>query len=193
MFDWVKKRPPKAATPQGEGRSLEELFRLQRGPLVRFITSKLKDPGEAEEIVQEAFIRFQAKYAADTIASPEALLARIATNLVIDRVRERDARAAREDAWGKIHTGGAEGGLAPRTASDPAKTLAAKQQVEAALEVLDGLPEKTRKVFLLHRFEGLSHAEVSERTGIPKSTIEKHMIKAIKALAVLRPPDWGTH
>lgn len=167
-------------------RTLEELFRLQRPALVRFVTARLKDPMEAEEIVQEAFIRFQAKYDPTEIASPEALLARIAGNLVIDRVRERDARAAREDAWGKLNTEGAGDLAESNLGVDPARALSAKQDVAAALAILDGMPEKTRQIFLLHRFEGLSHAEVSARTGIPKSTIEKHMIKAIKALAPLR-------
>ena len=105
---------------------------------------------------------------------------------MIDRVRERDARAAREDAWGKTNIEGADCDLSPGLSVDPARALEAKQQVAAAMRVLEELPEKTRRIFLLHRFEGLSHAEVSDRTGIPKSTIEKHMIKAIRALAILR-------
>lgn len=167
-------------------RTLEGLFRVQRGPLTRFVFSRVKDESEAEEIVQEAFVRFQNKYDPAVVDSPEALLARIAANLVIDRVRERDARAAREDAWGKLNTEGADDDVSATKSVDPARVLSAKQQVDAALEVLGSLPQKTRQIFLLHRFEGLTHAEVSVRTGIPKSTIEKHMIKAIKALAVLK-------
>lgn len=167
-------------------RSLEDLFRAQRAALVRFTMSRVRDVAEAEEIVQEAFIRFQAKYDAAETASPEALLARIAANLVIDRVRERNARAAREDAWGNLNTEGAGDFSESSKGLDPARSLTAKQNVAAALAVLEALPDKTRRIFLLHRFEGLTHSEVSERTGIPRSTVEKHMIKAIKALAHLR-------
>lgn len=167
-------------------RTLEGLFRVHRGPLLRFVSARIKDEIEAEEIVQEAFIRFQNKYDPDEIDSPEALLARIAANLVIDRVRERDARAAREDAWGKINIEGADDDVSVSKSVDPDRSLAAKQQVAEALKVLESLPDKTRQIFLLHRFEGLSHAEISDQTGIPRSTIEKHMIKAIKALAILR-------
>lgn len=187
MMNWVKnstrKRAPKAATP---ARTMEGLFRIQRGPLTRFVYARLKDEAEAEEIVQEAFIRFQNNYDPASVDSPEALLARIAANLVIDRVRERDARAAREDAWGKLNTEGADDDISASKSVDPARALSAKQQVAAAMQVLEGLPQKTRQIFLLHRFEGLSHAEISERTGIPRSTIEKHMIRAIKALAILK-------
>ena len=176
-----------AATIASKGkRTLEDLFRAQRPALQRFTVARIRNEAEAEEIVQEAFIRFQGKYDAEVIASPEALLARIAANLVIDRVRERDARAAREDAWGKLNTEGSGNFSEPRLGVDPSRTLDAKQQIEAALSVLENLPEKTRKIFMLHRFEGLSHAEIAEQTGIPKSTIEKHMIRAIKELAPLR-------
>lgn len=167
-------------------RTLEGLFRVQYGPLLRFVSARVKDESEAEEIVQEAFIRFQNKYDPDVVDSPAALLARIAANLVIDRVRERKARAAREDAWGKLYTEGADEDLSASKINDPYSALSAKQQIEVAMRILGELPEKTRKVFLLHRFEGLSHAEIVERTGIPKSTIEKHMIRAIKALASVR-------
>ncbi|NVJ99684.1 MAG: RNA polymerase sigma factor [Alphaproteobacteria bacterium] len=187
MFDWVKARKKKAEATV-HGRSLDELFRIQRGPLIRFVMAKIKNEAEAEEIVQEAFIRFQNKYDPVETASPEALLARIASNLLIDRVRERDARAAREDAWGKLHTAGADE-FSPVASVDPARALDAKQRLEAVMALLDTWPEKTRQVFLLHRFEGLSHAEIVARTGIPKSTVEKHMIRAIKALACLRDEE----
>ena len=186
MCDRVKTARQIVADKSQAGRTLEDLFRLQRRPLLRFVTARVGNETEAEEIVQEAFIRFQSRYDPAAMVSPAALLARIAANLVIDRAREKNARAQREDAWGKAHTAGAGDGLAPFATLDPARELDAKQQVAAAMAVLDALPDKTRTIFLLHRFEGLSHAEVSERTGIPKSTIEKHMIRAIRALAHLR-------
>lgn len=186
MFDWAKSKKQEAAEKPQEKRSLEALFQLQRAPLMRFVCARTKNESEAEEIVQEAFIRFSQKYDAGETAAPEALLVRIAANLVIDRVREKNARAAREDAWGKLNTAGADTALSTTESVDPARALSAKQSLEEALELIGTWPEKTRQIFMLHRFEGLSHTEVSARTGIPKSTIEKHMIKAIKALATLK-------
>ncbi len=187
MFDWIKNKTLRKGNDEVcSNKSFEDLFRLQRGPLLRFVNAKIKNEAEAEEIVQECFIRFQNKYDAETTGSPEALLARIAHNLLIDRVREKKARAAREDAWGKLHTDGAVDAIGGSESIDPARALSAKQQVEEALRVIEKLPDKTRQIFLLHRFEGLTHSEISEKTGIPKSTIEKHMIKAIKALSDLK-------
>jgi len=186
MFDWVKNKHGLQAKNSDADDALANLFRVQRQPLLRFVQSKVQNEAEAEEIVQECFIRFQKKYDVEETTSPEALLARIATNLVIDRVRERKARENRENSWGEIHTDNADEALRPSQYNNPAQALAAKQQIELALNVLDTLPVKTRQIFLLHRFEELSHAEISAQTGIPKSTIEKHMIKAIKALTKLK-------
>lgn len=186
MLDGSEKNNTPATDVSVGGRTLEDLFRAQRPALIRYTMAKVRNEAEAEEIVQEAFIRFQGKYDAEVIASPAALLARIAANLVIDRVRERDARAARENAWGKLNTEGSGDLSESRLGVDPARTLDAKQQIEAALSVLEKLPDKTRRIFMLHRFEGLTHAEIVAQTGIPKSTIEKHMIRAIKELAPLR-------
>ncbi len=186
MFERMKSKAKQKALKAGQKRSLEELFLVQRGPLVRFVMSRVKIQEEAEEIVQEAFIRYQQKYAEGDIPSPEALLARIASNLVIDKVREKTARATRETTWSKLHVAGADDAFITSDAIDPARILSAKQQVKEALEALEKLTDKTRQVFLLHRFEGMSHAEISDHTGFPKSTIEKHMIKAIKALALIK-------
>ncbi len=169
-------------------RSIEDLFRLQRPSLIRFALSRIKDQGEAEDIVQEAFMRFQKKYSEQEVSAPEALLVRIATNLIIDRFREKNARVSREDAWAKLYTAGADVELSSTESVDPARILSAKQQVRVAIDVLNTMPEKTQRIFLLHRFEGLTHAEVSVRTNIPQSTIEKHMIRAIKALAKIKRP-----
>lgn len=181
MFEWKKTKSSRET-----GKSFDDLFALHRGSLTRFVTAKISDPGEAEDIVQECFIRFQKKYGDEAVDSPGALLARIATNLVIDRVRESTARSGREQAWGQLNIAGADDANACTESVDPARALSAKQQVAEAMSVIDGLHEKTRKVFMLHRFEGLTHAQVSERLDMPRSTVEKHMIRAIKALSVLK-------
>jgi len=187
MYEWADR----AGTPHLKGdrqarQAMDNLFRAYKPALMRFAVARIKREEDAEEIVHEAFLRFQTRYNPAAIDAPEALLARIVANLVIDRVREYSARAAREDAWGKLNIPGADSDLASRSAPTPARVLQARQSAEAALEVLEGLSEKTRLVFMLHRFEGLSHSEIVERTGIPKSTVEKHMIRAIKALAAVR-------
>lgn len=48
--------------------------------------------------------------------------------------------------------------------------------------IIEGLPEKCRRVFQLSRYQGLSHQEISEEMDISKKTIENHMTRALKTL-----------
>ena len=60
--------------------------------------------------------------------------------------------------------------------------LHAKQRLQAIVSVLDELSPQCRNVFVLHKFEGLTHPEIAARVGISRSTVEKHMTTALKHL-----------
>jgi RNA polymerase sigma-70 factor (ECF subfamily) len=47
---------------------------------------------------------------------------------------------------------------------------------------LDRLPAQTRQVFVMHKFEGLTHTEVAHRLGISRSAVEKHVSTALRRL-----------
>ena len=51
------------------------------------------------------------------------------------------------------------------------------------LEDIMALPERTRDVFLLHRFEEMTYSDISQHFGISLSAVEKHMIKALRLLS----------
>ena len=48
--------------------------------------------------------------------------------------------------------------------------------------MLGELPERTRVVFLLHRFEELKYAEIARRLEISVSSVEKHMMEAMRQI-----------
>jgi RNA polymerase sigma-70 factor (ECF subfamily) len=51
-----------------------------------------------------------------------------------------------------------------------------------AEKLISNLPERQKQVYLLHREEGLTYAEIAEQLGISKNTVENHMVKALKYL-----------
>jgi RNA polymerase sigma-70 factor (ECF subfamily) len=68
----------------------------------------------------------------------------------------------------------------------PERVLQGRQAVTALRTALEELPQRTRAIFLLHRFEGLKYKEIARRLGISSSSVEKHMMAAIKHVRALR-------
>ena len=69
----------------------------------------------------------------------------------------------------------------------PEDTVMARNELQVLAEMISRLPEKTRKIFLLSRVSGLSQKEVSRRTGIAESTVEKHIAKGLGLLMAAGP------
>ena len=69
------------------------------------------------------------------------------------------------------------------TEETPLGELMAKELEEEMQEAIDSLPEATRRVFLLHRSDGLKYEEITTVTGISVNTVKYHIKRA---LAILR-------
>ncbi|MBN9318276.1 MAG: sigma-70 family RNA polymerase sigma factor, partial [Caulobacterales bacterium] len=64
----------------------------------------------------------------------------------------------------------------------PERVLLGREKLDRALAVLQRLPARTRQIFILHRFEDMTYPRIAASLGISKSAVEKHMIRALKAL-----------
>lgn len=64
----------------------------------------------------------------------------------------------------------------------PERIIDGKRSVQNVLDVLNSLSFRTRQVFLLHRFEDMTYRRIAQELEISVSAVEKHMIKALKAL-----------
>ena len=90
----ASKKPSSAAS------ETEQLFGENRDSLVRYLRYHLDDQSEAEDIVQETFVRFsQARSRDEEIAQPRAWLYRVAHNLLVDYGRKRKPDLLDEQGW----------------------------------------------------------------------------------------------
>lgn len=137
---------------------------------------------EAEDILQELWLRTSASPAA-TVEHWRGYLFRAANNLVIDRVRARRRREARDREWTESVHGVSTGGEEIADSADAAdRGIEAEQEAQRLAKAIAELPDGARRVFELHKIDGLSHADVADRLGISKSGVEKHMAVAMKHL-----------
>ena len=159
------------------GGGLETVYYAHRAELLRLLCARTGDASEAEDILQDLWLKAHAQQAA-TLSNGKAYLYRMAQNLLIDRLRERNRRMCRDYQWVTdftlTHTGGWH-----RSTEDAAHE---QEETQRLMRAIEKLPEGARSVFRLHKLEGLSHAEVASRLAISRSGVEKHIAVAMKYL-----------
>jgi RNA polymerase sigma-70 factor (ECF subfamily) len=158
--------------PESSSHSLVETFRQSAGDLQRFLARRLGCADTAADLVQETFLRVAELSSARPPENPRAFLFRVAANLAIDHQRRLRYEARYES---RDESGAATVDDRPSAEAQ----LLSKQQVVRLHKAIAELPPKCRDVFILHKFHHLSYADVAIRLGITKSTVVKHMIKAL--------------
>jgi RNA polymerase sigma factor (sigma-70 family) len=164
------------------GAALLAAYLERREDLVRFFTLRLRSAAAAEDLVQEIYLRLSAVGPEVEVHNPAAYLYRLGTNLMLDKIRAERRAAARDRDWREANRsvlGPDEIAEEPR--ADDA--VAARQRLEQILAALRKLPPQTQRVFRMHKFEGMSHAEVAQALGISRSAVEKHVMTALRRLA----------
>jgi RNA polymerase sigma factor (sigma-70 family) len=146
--------------------------------LRKLLRHKGRTVDEADEIIQEAFLRLQSYRQGRPVREPEAFLVRAALNLSVDAIR----RGARRGKHVTVHSETTRL-IDPKPLPD--EVLATQQRLQRLRAGLANLAPRTREVILLQRIEGFSHAQIAARLGITVSAVEKHIAKAALFLS-----DW---
>lgn len=148
-------------------------------PVIARVKAALKRRGrtdhDAEDILQEAWMRLHRYQQDQEVTQPEAFLMRTALNLSIDTHRTRQGRGE-EVAFDDV--------VLIDTAPSAESVLLARERVARLSVCLGRLPEKTRTIFLAHRLEGKTYPEIAREQGLSVSTIEQHVAKAVLQLTV---------
>ena len=161
---------------QGDQDAFARIMRRYNQRLYRLAVSVMGDASEAEDVLQESYVR--AFYALATYSGAGSLgawLARIVRNEAIDRVRARESRRTHVAIEAELGVQSAEDET--NVTSDPMlidpQALAANAELRKLLErAIQRLPEQFRTAFVLREVEGLSVEETAEYLGIPPATVK---------------------
>lgn len=144
----------------------------------------LGDRTMAEDAVSEVFLKVhRAADRLDPQRDPGAWLMTIATNVCRDLWRSGAYRMGRR-ASDVQDEAGVGGRLSSNTPGPEGELLGAERE-RLVQEALAELPEQLRIAVVLHDWEGLSHQEVADRTGIEHAAARKRYSRAITALGRL--------
>lgn len=162
-----------AALQAGDTAVFKLLFEEFQPRLYRFLWLKLRAVEQAEDLVQESFLRFwKTRSQLRPGGNIEIYLFRIASNLATDVLRKPKRENHRLDL--EVES------LRAAPAAD--QVVESKQLADIIAAQVASLPERPRTAFILSRYENLSHAEIAKIMGISVKTVEKHIGKALRLL-----------
>ncbi len=147
--------------------AFDRLFGIYSSKLYRFAFSLLKNKEDAEEIVQQVFLKVWEKRSnIDTTKSFKSYLFTISYNLIMDELRIR----LRQKEYLKY----LENFFDPDSlkSDQKAEYNILKSQID---QIIEELPERRKLIYKLSREKGLSHKEISEQLNISVKTVENQI------------------
>ncbi|HXE22533.1 MAG TPA: RNA polymerase sigma factor [Rhodoferax sp.] len=163
----------------GDGAAFEVIMRRHNQLLFRTARSILKSDTEAEDAVQEAYLR--AWRALDSFRSDAKLstwLVRIVANEAFGRLRRKQAQIIPLDAAMNSTEPEIQASLTDEPSNRP-EHQAMRAQMRVLLEArIDLLPEAFRTVFMLRAVEEMNVEETAQALGIPEATVRTRFFRA---------------
>lgn len=156
---------------EGDTQEFGKLVERYQHRLVRFAARMLGDAEEAQDIVQETFLRVW-RSRRPVQGDPVAYLFRITRNLCLDHFRSQHRTEVLDDSTE----------LPPSTESSPAASAQSQALVELVRASVQALPEPQRVVFVLSHYEEMSYREIAEVIGCPIGTVASRKFQAVETL-----------
>lgn len=160
---------------EGDHNAFSQLYHQYAKPLYWKMLSMVKESTDADEILQELFVKVWEKRDQINIQqSFEAYLYRMAQHMAVDYFRALSARS-------RLHARVVSD--ANRDAVESSEeTYLANETRELLNQLIAKLPAQRRRAFMLCKMEGKSHREAAEIMGISPNTVHNHLVKALSEI-----------
>jgi RNA polymerase sigma factor (sigma-70 family) len=166
--------PPPITSPMSErDREITATVLRERTKLGNFIRRRVRDPGDAEDILQDVLHELvQAYRLPEPIEQVSAWLFRVARNRIIDRFRKKKEQPLAEMIDdGDINDEYRLDMALPAQDAGPEAAYARSVLLAALQDALDELPANQRDVFIAHELEGRGFKELAAASGVSVNTL----------------------
>lgn len=154
-----------------EEKNYQRLHKEYGKSVRNFIYYKCGNLEQAEDIVQEAYIKLWENCKSIVLEKAKSFLYTVSQRLMIDQIRHE-----------KVHLNFIKEKLSEETRMDPSFFLIEKEFKEELERAISDLPEKQREVFLLNRIDKMSFEQIAEALEISVKAVEKRMHNALHTL-----------
>ena len=140
--------------------------------ILHFLRKRMDNASDAADLTQDVFTQWLGYRDRAKVEQPRAFLFQMARNLLSDHWRRQKVRhsALGEEQAEVLHS---------EPANDPLDHAQRQQRLEHLRQVLAQLSPRRREALMLHRFEGLTQAQIAQRMNISVSMVEKHIAAAL--------------
>ena len=178
---------------RGDKRAFELLVMKYQRKLGRLLSRLVRDPGEVEDVTQEAFIK--AYRALPNFRGESAFytwLYRIGINTAKNYLVALGRRAPTTTEYDNEEAESFEDAEALRDSATPEGELLGKEIAATVNKAMEALPDDLRTAITLREIEGLSYEEIASVMNCPIGTVRSRIFRAREAIAADLRPLLGT-
>ena len=161
---------PAEEAPAQQTRLIEDLFREHNEALLRFLQTRLRSAQEARDVAQEAYVRLLGLHHPGAVSYLRAFLFQTAANLALDRLRREQVhhRATQQPLFREFvdHC-------------TPERRVSGTQDIEFMESLLEALPPKCRRAFLLNRCYGMDYDAIAKEMGLKPRMVRTYVVRAL--------------
>ncbi|MFH1688516.1 MAG: RNA polymerase sigma factor [bacterium] len=171
---------------KGDQRAFAELIARYREKIYSIAFRMMGNHLDADEVVQETFVRvFRKRKELTSVSYFSTFIVRIATNFAIDLLRKRKGHSSISNDTSTL-PGSTQLDLARQVAT-PQQMYESKRLMEEITKALDQLPPKQRITAILHDIEGYTKEEIAAVFDCPQATVRSNLhIARTKLKKILR-------
>lgn len=166
--------PPEVDTQVPASAEVTDLYQHYAAPLRGYARAKLRNGSfDAEDVVQDVFAAYSNIKEKNKISNAGAYLFRMVKNFVYGYNREWQKKNLQHDPF-------LEEKAENLDEFTPEHLLSVKERHAVLAETIRQLPDRKRRLLVMHRVDGLSYAEIARQTGLPQTTIKRLVAQAVE-------------